>query len=209
MKVPILGGAGSIGRCVLEQGLQQSHEFTALLREPVKLKQYEGRVRLLQGNALDPQAVYRAVGGQEGVVYSLGVRRPGRTTLFSESMRILIPAMEIHGVKRLVCITGVGAGETKGHGGFFYDKIIWPLFTRFFYEDKDRLETLVRQSSLDWVLVRPAPFQDAPIPGELSVVTQVEGVTLRHISRAEVAGFVLAQLTSDRYLRMATFIGHS
>jgi putative NADH-flavin reductase len=209
MKVLILGGAGSIGRCVLEQGLRQSHEFTILLRDPVKLKQYEGRVRLLQGNALDPQAVYRAVGGQEGVVYSLGVRRPGRTTLFSESMRILIPAMEIHGVKRLVCITGVGAGETKGHGGFFYDKIIWPLFTRFFYEDKDRLETLVRQSSLDWILVRPAPFQNAPIPGDLTVVTQVEGVTLRHISRTEVAGFVLAQLTSNRYLRMAPFIGHS
>jgi putative NADH-flavin reductase len=209
MKVLILGGAGSIGRHVLEQGLLQVHEFTVLLRDPAKLKQYEGRVRLLQGNALDPQAVYRAVGGQEGVVYSLGVRRPGRTTLFSESMRILIPAMEIHGVKRLVCITGVGAGETKGHGGFFYDRIIWPLFTRIIYEDKDRLETLVRQSSLDWVLVRPAPFQNAPIPGDLTVVTQVEGVTLRHISRTEVAGFVLAQLTSDRYLRMAPFIGHS
>ena len=192
----------------MEQGLQQSHEFTVLVRDPVKLKQYEGRVRLLQGNALDPQAIYRAVGGQEGVVHSLGVRRPGRTTLFSESMRILIPAMEIHGVKRLVCITGVGAGETKGHGGFFYDKIMWPLFTRSFYEDKDRLETLVRQSALDWILVRPARFQNTPIPGDLTVVTQVEGVTLRHISRTEVAGFVLAQLTNDRYLRMAPFIGH-
>jgi putative NADH-flavin reductase len=210
MKVLVLGGTGSIGRRVLDQGLRQSHEFTVLLRDPAKLKQqYDGRVRLLLGDALDPEAVDRAVAGQEGVVYSLGVKRPGRTKLFSGSMQILIRGMEKHGVKRLVCVTGVGAGETKGHGGFLHDRIIWPLFTRIIYEDKDRLETLVRQSSLDWILVRPARFQNAPIPGELSVVTQVEGVTLQHVSRAEVAGFVLAQLTSDRYLRMAPFIGHS
>jgi hypothetical protein len=124
-------------------------------------------------------------------------------------MRILIQAMEKYRVKRLVCITGVGAGETKGHGGFLHDRIIWPLFTRVIYEDKNRLEAMIRNSSLDWILVRPARFQDVAIPGELKVVTQVDGVTLRRVSRAEVAAFVLDALASDRYLRMAPFIGHA
>jgi putative NADH-flavin reductase len=209
MKVLVLGGSGSIGRHVLEQGVRLGHQFSVLLRDPGKLKKYEGRVRLLQGDALDAAGVEKAVVGQEGVVYSLGVNRPGRTTLFSGSMRILIQAMEKYRVKRLVCITGVGAGETKGHGGFFHDRIIWPLFTRVIYEDKNRLEAMIRNSSLDWILVRPARFQNRAIPGELKVVTQVDGVTLRRVPRAEVAAFVLDALASDRYLRMAPFIGHA
>ena len=209
MKVLVLGGSGSLGQHIVEQGLNQGHEISVLVRNPEKLRKYEGRVRLVHGNALDHEAVETAVAGQEAVVYSLGVNRPGRTTLFSESIRILIQPMEKHGVKRLVCITGVGAGETKGHGGFFHDRIIWPLFTRIIYEDKDRLEDLIRKTSLDWVIVRPAHFREGAGPGELNVVTDVRGVTLRHVSRAEVASFVLAQLTNDRYLRATPFIGHS
>jgi hypothetical protein len=68
--------------------------------------------------------------------------------MFSDATRILIHAMETHGVRRLVCITGIGAGDSKGHGGFFYGKIIFPWFTKATYVDKDRQEALIRESSL-------------------------------------------------------------
>lgn len=64
--------------------------------------------------------------------------------------------MKKHGVRRLVALTGIGAGDSKGHGGLFYDRIIYPFFIKPIYEDKDRQEQLIRESDLDWVIVRPA-----------------------------------------------------
>jgi hypothetical protein len=117
--------------------------------------------------------------------------------------------MEAAGVRRLVAITGVGAGETRGHGGFLYDRVIFPLFTRQRYRDKDRQEALIAASGLDWVIVRPAPFSSRRAPGPLEVHTDIgRNTVLRRITPEEVADFVVAQLHDDRYLRRRPFIGH-
>ena len=121
MKVLVLGATGSVGQQILRLGTERGHQLTALVRNPEKLKSWKSRVRIVKGDALDKDAVEQAVRGQEAAIYAIGIKTIGRTTLFSESTRILIDAMERSRVKRLVCITGVGAGETKGHGGFLYD----------------------------------------------------------------------------------------
>jgi len=165
----------------------------------------ESRVHVVKGDALDKDAVERTVRGQEAAI---GVRTLGRTTLFSESTPILIEALERNKPKRLVCITGVGAGDTKGHGGFLYDRILLPLITKRVYEDKDAQEALIQQSSLDWIIVRPAMFREGSASRNHEVVTDLRGVTLTRISRAEVGAFVMDQLTDSQYLRKAVFIGH-
>jgi len=158
----------------------------------------------------DAAALRALVAGQQAVVISLGTAPGRRTTLFSDVTAKLIPAMAAEGAKRLIAITGVGAGETRGHGGFFYDRIIYPLFTRPFYQDKDRQERLIRDSALDWVLVRPAPFKATAGSAPLQVLTAIKPDTaLRRITRDEVASFVLDQLADDRYLRTPVFIGHA
>ena len=163
--------------------------------------------------AADPKdavALKTLVAGQEAVIMSLGTAPGRRTTLFSDVTARLLPAMADGHVRRLVAITGVGAGDTRGHGGFLYDRIIYPLFTRPFYEDKGRQERLIRESALDWVIVRPAPFKATPGTLPLQILTEVKPETvLRRITRDEVASFVLDQLTGDRYVRRAVFIGHA
>jgi putative NADH-flavin reductase len=111
-------------------------------------------------------------------------------------------------VRRVICVTGVGAGETRGHGGFLYDRVIYPLFTRGIYADKNVQETLIRQSELNWTIVRPAPFRTRTPEGPLRVVINVDSVTLRKVSRLEVASFLLDELEQNRYIRQAVFIGH-
>jgi hypothetical protein len=105
-------------------------------------------------------------------------------------------------------VTGVGAGETKGHGGFLYDRILYPLFTKGIYADKDVQEALIRNSGLEWTIVRPAPFRAHTPSGPLRAVTNVERVTLRKVSRLEVASFLLDELEQNRFVRQAVFIGH-
>jgi putative NADH-flavin reductase len=194
---------------------RRGHAVTVLARDPRKASS-GSPARIVEGDALDAAAVDRAVAGQDAVVYTLGPNGPGHTTLFSQSTQIfsqstqiLLPAMARHGVRRLVAITGVGAGETKGHGGFLYDRILYPLFTRKIYDDKDRQETLIRDSALDWTIVRPASFREkARVSGPLQAAVDVRGVTLRSIAPAEVATFVVDEIENARYMKQAPFIGH-
>lgn len=209
MKVLILGATGSLGRHLLPQALARDHEITVLVRNPKRLNKQGKAVRVIQGNALDPEAVTHAVEGQGAVIYALGTRQLFQpTTLFSESTRILIAAMESSGVRRLVAITGVGAGDSRGHSVFLYDRIFLPLLLRRVYADKDRQEALIRQSRLEWVILRPAIFTNGPQRGNLRAETELNGVTIRWISRADVAAFALDQLTDNRYVGKAPLIGY-
>jgi putative NADH-flavin reductase len=209
VKILILGATGSIGRHLVPQALALGDEVTVLIRDPSKLELRHEHVRVVIGDALDPVAVGAAVRGQEAVIFSLG-RSNHRvpTTMFSDAIRILIHAMETQSVRRLVCITGIGAGDSRGHGGFLYDKIIFPWFTKETYVDKDRQEALIRDSSLEWIIVRPASFTDGPPKGNLRALTDLKGVTIRSISRADTAAFVLQQLRSDTYLRKTPLVGY-
>lgn len=209
MRFLLLGASGSIGRHLVGQAPAAGHEVTALVRDPAKVETKHERFRMIAGDALDSIVVHAAVQGQEAVVLSIGrshQRKP--TTMFSDVTRILVRAMETHGPRRLVCITGVGAGDSKGHGGFFYDRIVFPLITKQTYVDKNRQEELIRASSLDWIIVRPASFTNGPLRDHLRVATKLEGVTIRSISRADVAAFVLQQLTDNRYLYQTPLVGY-
>jgi len=152
VKVLIIGATGSTGRILLEKALEQGHQVTALARNPSAVAPREYRPRVLGGNVLDPEAVEAAVAGQDAVLSALGTRSTKPTTLFSASTANLVGAMKKQGVRRMVCLTGVGAGDSKGHVGFLYDRVFLPLVLRNQYEDKDRQEEMLRRSGLERVM---------------------------------------------------------
>ena len=207
MKVLIIGATGATGKILMREALEQGHEVTALARNPSTVAPEDHRLRVLQGNALDVPSVEAAVVGQDAVLSALGTRSRGPTTLFSESTHNLIAAMDKHGVRRLVCITGIGAGDSKGHVGFLYDRIIRPFVVRNVYEDKDRQEEAIEQSDLEWVIVRPARLTDEPARGEYKVYLK-GSYKAKTISRADVADFMLAQVTDDTYVHKMPVISY-
>jgi putative NADH-flavin reductase len=196
VKVLIIGATGATGQILMREALAQGHEVTALARNPSAVASEDQRLRVLQGNALDASSVGAAVSGQDAVLSALGTRSARPTTLFSESTHNVIGAMDKHGVRRLVCITGIGVGDSKGHVGFLYDRIIRPFVVKNVYDDKERQEEAIKQSDLDWVIVRPAQLTDEPAKGEYRVYLG-GSYTATTISRADVAAFMLAQLTDD------------
>lgn len=127
-------------------------------------------------------------------------------TLLSSATRALVSAMKIEHVPRLVCITGIGAGDSAGHGGFLFDNLIFPLLLRKVYTDKDRQETIVRESGLDWVLVRPSVLNDKPSRNAVRALTDLSGFHGGTISRADVASFVLDQVRDDAWVRRSPLI---
>lgn len=207
MRILVVGATGATGQQIVEQGLAQGHEVTALVRNPDKLEIQHNSLQIMKGDVLDPASL-EAMQPQDAVISSLGTRKISfePVTLLSEGTKNLLRAMEHHSVKRLICITGLGAGDSKGHGGLLYDKLILPLILRRIYDDKDRQEAAIRQSNLDWTIVRPAVLTNDPAKGNYQVLTDLTGFTAGKISRADVTAFVLQQLTNDRYFHQTPLI---
>jgi putative NADH-flavin reductase len=207
--VALLGASGSVGRRIVPRALDRGYGLRCQSRDAARLANVAGRVGVSAFDPRDGDRLAAFVRGADAVIFALGIDRRGETTLFSDATRALLGAMEKERVKRLIAITGIGAGETRGHGGFVYDRIIFPLFTHARYADKDRQEALIAASDRDWIVVRPAPFVNGLVAGPLQVRTTIERDTvLRRVTRDEVAAFVLDQVESDAYLRQRPFIGH-
>jgi putative NADH-flavin reductase len=163
------------------------------------------------GDVLDASSLKSALVGQEAVICSLGSAASGpfkEMTLLSEGTRNLVGVMQAQGVNRLVCITGVGAGDSKGHGPWYYNWLIQPLMLRGVYHDKTRQEGIVRGSRLDWTLVRPAILTNGAAKGVEAVraFTALAGINVGTISRSDVAAFCLRELADGHYRHKAPVI---
>ena len=157
----------------------------------------------MAGDALEIATVKRALSGADVVIQSLGVSAGPEiifkpTHLFSNATRMLITAMEETHVKRLICVTGFGAGDSRGRGGVFYNAAFHLLLGRV-YDDKDVQEWIVRSSGLDWTIVRPGLLKDRPATGSYRVLAAPRDWRFGVISRADVADFLVRQV-DDRTL---------
>jgi putative NADH-flavin reductase len=207
MNILIVGATRGIGRQLLEQALTSGDTVTALVRNPQKLATQRERLRVIKGDILDSESVALAMAGQEAVCCTIGVKVPWiRVTVFSEGTKNLLQAMKRSGVKRLLCVTGIGAGDSKGHGGFLYDYIFLPLLLKPIYADKDRQESLIKASDVDWTIVRPGFLTNGPLTENYRILTNMTGVTAGRISRADVAHFILKELESKQYLRQTPLL---
>jgi len=207
MNILIVGATRGIGRQLLDQALSSGHGVTALVRDPRRLAIQHERLRVIKGDILDAESVARAMAGQDTVCCTIGIKVPWPPVMvFSEGTRNLLQAMKKTGVRRLICVTGIGAGDSRGHGGFLYDYLILPVLFRTVYADKDRQEALIKASDVDWTIVRPGFLTNGPLTKNYRMLTDMTGVTAGRISRADVAHFFLKELESKQYLRQTPLL---
>ena len=205
MRLLIIGATGGTGRELVRQALESGHEVTAFVRTPARLRVAHERLTVVQGDVLDRASVEAAVRGHDAILSALGHKRwfyP--TRILSAGTANVLGAMEASGIRRFVCETSLGLGESRGRMGLYYTLFVIPVILPFYYWDKRRQERLIRESRLDWVIVRPGALTNGRPRG-----TYRHGATVGHwlwtvrISRADAAAFMLSQVTSDRYLRSA------
>jgi putative NADH-flavin reductase len=125
-----------------------------------------------------------------------------RNTKLSEATRNIVRAMEQHGVKRFVCQSSLGVGDSGGRLGFLYNFFLIPLFLRNLFADKAVQENILRQSDLDWVVVRPTALTNGPRKGIYRAGSEIGHWFLpTKVSRADTADFMLRQVAGTDYLR--------
>ena len=206
-KILVLGATGGTGRLIVNQAVARGYDVVALVRSLEKASDIKG-AKLIVGDARDERSLREALKGRDAVISALGTPAgPVReVTLLSTATRALVNTMKVEHVSRLVCITGIGAGDSAGHGGFLFDKLIFPLLLRKVYADKNRQEAIVKDSGLDWVLVRPSVLNNKPGRGTIRAFTDLSSFHGGSISRADVANFALDGLRTDTWLHRSPLI---
>ena len=160
------------------------------------------RLRLFEGDILDSSAVAAAVHGQDAVISALGHRRFfAPTRILSQGTANLLQSMEAGGTCRFICLTSLGLGSSAGRMGLAYTFFVIPVILPFYFWDKTRQERLITASKTAWVIVRAGALDNGERRPSYRHGAGIGGfLWTPRISRADVADFMLKQLTSDIYL---------
>lgn len=203
MKLAIFGASGATGRHLLQQALDAGHAVTVLLRSADSLPLEHPLLTRIIGPLDHAATLQSVVQGADAVISVLGARKGGPPSVCSDGMRAILAAMRGAGARRLIALSAYGASETRAAS----------LFIRFVrtviaakMRDKDQMETLVRSSATDWTLVRPAALTNGKASGHYRCgVTLKPGMT-GHLSRADLAAFMLQTASSGAYMRQAPVV---
>lgn len=207
MKILILGATGATGRILVQGALDRGHHVTALARRPEAVTVRHERLRVVQGDVLQRATLEAALPGHDAVIYAVGSGNMGRSTVRTEGARNVVAAMRAAGVRKLIAMSGLGAGETRKNLGFVMDKIVAPLILGRLLEDQNGLEAAITPSDLDWIIVRPGELRDEPGRGAWKLSKDGRGLS-RGVSRHDVAAFMLDGLASAEHHRQPIAIGY-
>jgi putative NADH-flavin reductase len=205
MRVLIMGASKGIGLETTRQALAAHHEVRAFARSADEISFTDSNLEKVCGDALKRDDVDAVLNGIDVVIQTLGVGfgelfRP--VHLFSDATRVLIPAMRTQSVRRLISVTGFGAGDSRASIGFLQLLPFLAVFGRA-YEDKGVQERLVKESGLDWTIVRPGVLTSGPRKGHYKILAEASQWRNGIIARADVADFLVQQMQDQTYVRQA------
>ncbi|MGK7887915.1 MAG: NAD(P)-dependent oxidoreductase [Leptolyngbyaceae cyanobacterium] len=209
MKLVIFGATGTVGDQVVQQALDQGHTVTAFARNLTKCDRNHPQLSLFQGDVMDVSAVEDAIRGQDAVICTLGAGKNLKSTIRSEGTQQIIQAMEKVGIRRLICLSTLGTGDSWNNLDFYWKYLMFGFILRQVFADHERQEAFVRNSNLDWTIVRPGALTDGPLTGQYRhhFPGTDRNITLQ-ISRADVADFILKQLSDPASLRQAPSLSY-
>jgi len=209
MNVAVLGATGRTGRPLVDELLRRGHTVTALARDPAKLAELGGRVRVVTGTSTDPAALDDLLTGTDAVVSALGPSTK-EATLHTDTAHALVQAMARHGVTRFIGISGAGIdvpGDTKGPR----DKAISWMVKKMggpVAADKQTEYAAYAASDLDWTLVRPPRLVDGPPTGRIYHHAHTPGRS-SSLRRTDLALLLADVLDQHLYPRQAPFVAQS
>lgn len=208
-RIAVFGATGLTGGLVVKHALDQGHEVVALVRDPDRLALRHPSLNVIGGSPISATDVERCLQGADAVIHCLGIGGKGDgqpSTLISDSVKVVLSAMQRHGIPRIVCMSNVGAG---GSGTWLANRIVIPLFLRWLIpiiEDKNRMEAALKESCVEWVAVRlPNILAGAKKPIRVSADGRGIGFS---ITAESAARFLLEQVSSDKPLNQAPCISN-
>lgn len=212
MKLLIFGATGGTGLQIVSKALEQGHTVTAFVRNPDKLSILHPQLHILQGDVMDASAVADAVKGHDAILCAIGSPANKIGTIRSQGTANIVSAMEKAGVQRFICQTSLGYGDsirTLDRTPLFFKYFIVPFILKKGFQDHALQEAHIKRSKLNWTIVRPGNLTDGPFTGVYRDGFSATDPKIKvKVSRADVADFMLKQLTDQRYLHQTPGISY-
>jgi uncharacterized protein YbjT (DUF2867 family) len=210
MKILVLGASQGTGALCVKQALAQGHDVSAFARTPQKLVLEHPKLTRIAGDFHEHTSVERAVQGHDAVIITASATKLSgfkeRPDYFSRGTGYAIEAMKTHGVKRLVVLSALGTGESRGLLNVVVRALMVDGLLKAAFLDHAVQEQLTRDSGLEWVIARPGRLTDGPAKGTFVKTAKLEKVPSA-ISRADVAAFLVESCTSPTFVRQAVQLG--
>jgi putative NADH-flavin reductase len=222
MKLTVIAATGGIGRQVLEQAVTAGHDVTAVVRNPQNLPPTPARVVAADLATADPHALQPAVEGADAVLSALGARSKAEAGVAWRGTQAVTRAMQAADVRRIVAVSAAPVGTVASPArpepprndpgdGFVMRNLAYPALRAAFreiYADLARMEDVLRESGLDWTVVRPVRLTGKPVTGRYRTAF---GQNVRHglfISRADVANYMLRAIGEPEAFRQTVGIAN-
>jgi putative NADH-flavin reductase len=210
MKLVVFGATGGTGRRIVERALADGHDVVAVARKPEAIAAKHERLHVVKGDVLDPVSVAAAIAGNEAVLSSVGPasnKQPG--TLISDGMKHIVAACTQTGVKRFVFESGLMVGDGTGLSAFSRIGVtIYRAMNKALCADKRIAEAVIRDSSLDWVIVRPPSLDDGAATDDVKHGVDARISAAKKMSHTDVATFMIRCATDASLVRTIQTIGH-
>lgn len=209
-KILVIGATRGIGMAVVKRALSHGYLVRAFARSATRIDIDNPLLEKWDGDARSIEDLRRALPGVDAVVVSLGVPpNPGfiigPVDLFSSATQALLPAMREVGVRRLIAVTGFGAGDSRPAISLLQRVPFQLIFGRA-YADKTIQEQLIRDSGLDWTIVRPGVLTNFRGTGNYQVLSEPSTWRNGIISRTDVADFIVNQVESCDWVHKAPVV---
>ncbi len=203
-KLLVIGASRGIGMETVKQALAAGHEVRAFSRSADRIAIEHNALEKWPGDATSKADMSAAIAGTDVVIEAIGVPLSPETILhgtdlYSKAARIMIDLMQEKGPRRLIAVTGLGAGEARDHLGPAFG-LAFQFSLKRIYDDKDVEEQMIKASGLDWTIVRPGILRDGAMTGLYQVLTDPATWRVGPIRRSDVAHFIVTEVETGAYI---------
>lgn len=204
MKLVVFGASGRTGKEIVKQALAQGYEVTAYVRDPSKMTLEHDDLHITTGDIYDYSTVTQAIQEQDVVICSLGTNDLGKATVRSEGTATIIKAMKENHVNRLIVISAMGIAESWSSLSLI-NRLFFATILRNTRQDHENQEVLVKDSDLDWTIIRPSGLTEAPRTESYAIGENIHAKTSR-IARADVAHAIIKEVNDNTFVHKAVTI---
>jgi putative NADH-flavin reductase len=210
MRIAVFGATGGTGKQLVEQALAAGDYVVVYVRNPSKLNVSHERLKAIQGELANEPLIESAVSEADAVISALGPRRDSKNKPITHGMQNIIAAMKKRGVRRLIITSTLSAKDPNDPLNFKTKAMVSLVKVTMHaaYEEIVSVAETVRNSDLDWTLVRLAMLNNNPKSGKVKAGNVGKGEVGTWISRADLAEFLLKQVQDTKYLRQAPAISN-
>ena len=211
MNIALFGASGATGKLLTERCLAAGHTVSALIRNPGDFA-FKDRVRVIKGSAFDSAAITDTLAGADAVLSALGAKSPFRNeNILPRAIPLMVKSMSEQGMRRIIVLGSAGALPTSlskqpAYRRWIVQNIVYKVFLKYPVLEQISQYQILSTSDLDWTMVMPPMLSNAPARGTYRIDGEALPTNGSRISRADVADFMMLQLTTTQWLRKGVYI---